>query len=308
MSRQQKSVASMLTPLDDLFTTQEERDDRQLERVRIIPLEELRPFKDHPFKNLEGEEMDRLTESIRRFGSITPGLARPLEEGGYELVSGHRRLEACRRLGLETMPVIVREMTDDEAVIAMVDANLQREHILPSEKAFAYKMKLEALNHQGQTSGQVGQKWSRDQMAENGDDSSRQIQRFIRLTYLLPELLDMVDQGRIAFTPAVSLSYLKPEEQRWVLEEVEVNACTPSVGQAYHLKEESQAGRLTRELTVEMMAREKPNQREAVRVPWERLRGAVPEDYDAKHREEFIVKACEYYAKYLRRQRDRDAR
>ncbi len=308
MSRQQKSVASMLTSLDDLFTTQEERDDRQLERVRIIPLEELRPFKDHPFKNLEGEEMERLTESIRQFGSITPALARPLEEGGYELVSGHRRLEACRRLGMETMPVIVREMTDDEAVIAMVDANLQREHILPSEKAFAYKMKLEALNHQGQTSGRVGQKWSRDQMAENGDDSSRQIQRFIRLTYLLPELLDMVDQGRIAFTPAVSLSYLKPEEQSWVLEEVEANACTPSVGQAYHLKEESQAGRLTRELAAEMMAREKPNQREAVRVPWERLRGAVPEDYDAKHREEFIVKACEYYAKYLRRQRDRDAR
>ena len=305
MSRQQKSVASMLTSLDDLFTTQEERDDRQLERVRIIPLEELRPFKDHPFKTLEGEEMDRLTESVRQFGSITPALARPLEEGGYELVSGHRRLEACRRLGLETMPVIVREMTDDEAVIAMVDANLQREHILPSEKAFAYKMKMEALSHQGQTCGQVGHK-SRDTISE--DESGRQVQRFIRLTYLLPELLDMVDQGRIAFTPAVSLSYLKPEEQRWVLEAIEANACTPSVGQAYHLKEESQAGRLTRELTAEMMAREKPNQREAVRVPWERLRGAVPEDYDAKHREEFIVKACEYYAKHLRRQRDRDAR
>ena len=307
MSRQQKSVASMLTSLDDLFTTQEERDDRQLERVRIIPLEELRPFKDHPFKNLEGEEMDRLTESIRQFGSITPALARPLEEGGYELVSGHRRLEACRRLGLETMPVIVREMTDDEAVIAMVDANLQREHILPSEKAFAYKMKMEAMKHQGKTSRQlVGKLETADAIAQ--DESGRQVQRFIRLTYLLPELLDMVDQGRIAFTPAVSLSYLKPEEQRWVLEEVEANACTPSVGQAYHLKEESQAGRLTRELTVEMMAREKPNQREAVRVPWERLRGAVPEDYDAKHREEFIVKACEYYAKYLRRQRDKDAR
>ena len=305
MSKQQKSVASMLTSLDDLFTTQEERDDRQLERVRIIPLEELRPFKDHPFKKLEGEEMDRLTESIRQFGSITPALARPLEEGGYELVSGHRRLEACRRLGLETMPVIVREMTDDEAVIAMVDANLQREHILPSEKAFAYKMKMEALSHQGQTCGQVGHK-SRDTISE--DESGRQVQRFIRLTYLLPELLDMVDQGRIAFTPAVSLSYLKPEEQRWVLEEVEANACTPSVGQAYHLKEESQAGRLTREMTAEMMAREKTNQREAVRVPWERLRGAVPEDYDAKRREEFIVKACEYYAKYLRRQRDKDAR
>ena len=309
MSKQQKSVASLLTPLDDLFTTQEERDDRQLERVRNIPLEELHPFKDHPFKNLEGEEMDRLTESIRQFGSITPALARPLEEGSYELVSGHRRLEACRRLGQETMPVIVREMTDDEAVIAMVDANLQREHILPSEKAFAYKMKMEAMKHQGVTSSQVGTKLrTADRIAQEDGDSRNQIHRYIRLTYLLPELLDMVDQGRIAFTPAVSLSYLKPEEQSWVLEEVEANACTPSVGQAYHLKEESQAGRLTRELAAEMMAREKPNQREAVRVPWERLRGAVPEDYDAKHREEFIVKACEYYAKYLRRQRDRDAR
>ena len=309
MSRQQKSVASMLTSLDDLFTTQEERDDRQLERVRIIPLEELRPFKDHPFKTLEGEEMDRLTESIRQFGSITPVLARPLEGGGYELVSGHRRLEACRRLGLETMPVIVREMTDDEAVIAMVDANLQREHILPSEKALAYKMKRDAMEHQGATSPQVGEKLlTVEKIGKDAGDSKNQVLRYIRLTYLLPELLDMVDQGRIAFTPAVSLSYLKPEEQRWVLEAIEANACTPSVGQAYHLKEESQAGRLTRELTAEMMAREKPNQREAVRVPWERLRGAVPEDYDAKHREEFIVKACEYYAKYLRRQRDRDDR
>ena len=205
--------------------------------------------------------------------------------------------------------MIVREMTDDEAVIAMVDANLQREHILPSEKAFAYKMKMEALSHQGATSRQVGEKLlSVTRIGRDSDESERQVHRYIRLTYLLPELLDMVDQGRIAFTPAVSLSYLKPEEQRWVLEEVGANACTPSVGQAYHLKEGSQAGRLTREMTAEMMAREKPNQREAVRVPWERLRGAVPEDYDAKRREEFIVKACEYYAKYLRRQRDKDAR
>ena len=279
-------------------------------RAAVIPVKDLHPFEGNPYKVREGEELDALTESIQERGVLAPLIVRPMADAamGYEVISGHRRLAACQRLDMESVPVVVQPMTDDEAAIAVVDANLQREHILPSEKAFAYKMKLEALNHQGQTSGQVGQKWSRDQMAENGDDSSRQIQRYIRLTYLLPELLDMVDQGRIAFTPAVSLSYLKPEEQRWVLEEVEANACTPSVGQAYHLKEESQAGRLTREMTAEMMAREKPNQREAVRVPWERLRGAVPEGYDAKHREEFIVKACEYYAKYLRRQRDRDAR
>ena len=280
-------------------------------KAAVIPVKDLHPFKGNPYKVREGEEMDALTESIQERGVLAPLIVRPMADAAmsYEVISGHRRLAACQRLDMESVPVIVQPMTDDEAAIAVVDANLQREHILPSEKAFAYKMKLEALKHQGVTSSQVGTKLrTADRIAQEDGDSRNQIHRFIRLTYLLPELLDMVDQGRIAFTPAVSLSYLKPEEQSWVLEEVEANACTPSVGQAYHLKEESQAGRLTRELAAEMMAREKPNQQEAVRVPWERLRGAVPEDYDAKHREEFIVKACEYYAKYLRRQRDRDAR
>ena len=283
-------------------------------RAAVIPVKDLHPFEGNPYKVREGEEMDALTESIQERGVLAPLIVRPMADAalGYEVISGHRRLVACQRLDMESAPVIVQPMTDDEAAIAVVDANLQREHILPSEKAFAYKMKAEALNHQGKrtdlTSEQNAPKLSTEVIAEQERTSKDTIKRYIRLTYLLPELLDMVDQGRIAFTPAVSLSYLKPEEQCWVLEAIEANACTPSVGQAYHLKEESQAGRLTRELTAEMMAREEPNQREAVRVPWERLRGAVPEDYDAKHREEFIVKACEYYAKYLRRQRDKDAR
>ena len=182
-----------LPTLDDLFTTQAERDDAKLERVKNIPLDELHPFKNHPFKILNNEEMERMIESIRKVGTITPALARPLPDGGYELISGHRRLAACQVLGIETMPVIVREMSDDEAVIAMVDANLQRETIMPSEKAFAYKMKLEAVKHQGVTSRQVGDKLlSVTQVSKDSDDSERQIQRYIRLTYLIPELLSMV--------------------------------------------------------------------------------------------------------------------
>ena len=283
-------------------------------KAAVIPVRDLHPFEGNPYKVREGEEMDALAGSIQERGVLAPLIVRPMADTamGYEVISGHRRLAACRRLDIGSVPVIIQPMTDDEAAIAVVDANLQREHILPSEKAFAYKMKAEALNHQGRrtdlTSEQNAPKLSTEVIAEQERTSKDTIKRFIRLTYLLPELLDLVDQGKIAFTPAVSLSYLRPEEQRWALEAMEANACTPSVGQAYHLKEESQAGRLTREMAAEMMAREKPNQREAVRVPWERLRGAVPEDYDARRREEFIVRACEHYARYLRRQRDKDAR
>ncbi len=289
---------------------------RKMERkTAIIPVRDLHPFEGNPYKVREDEEMDALTESIQGRGVLTPLIVRPMADAamGYEVISGHRRLAACRRLDMESVPVIVQPMTDDEAAIAVVDANLQREHILPSEKAFAYKMKLEAMSRQGErtdlTLSQVGKKLnSYEEIAKENGDSRNQIHRYIRLTYLLPELLELVDRGSIAFTPAVSLSYLKPEEQRWVLEEMEKNACSPSVSQAYHLKEKSQAATLTLEFTAELMEREKPNQREAVRVPWERLRGAVPESYDAKKREEFVVKACEHYARYLRRQRDRDAR
>ena len=219
-----------LPTLDDLFTTQAERDDAKLERVQNIPLSKLRPFKNHPFKVQNNEEMERMIESIRKVGTITPALARPLPDGGYELISGHRRLAACQVLGIETMPVIVREMSDDEAVIAMVDANLQRETILPSEKAFAYKMKLEAIKHQGVTSRQVGEKLlSVTQVSKDSDDSERQIQRYIRLTYLIPELLSMVDDNKIAFNPAVEISYLDRDEQLTLLDAINMNDCTHRV-------------------------------------------------------------------------------
>ena len=229
-----------LPTLDDLFTTQAERDDAKLERVQNIPLDKLHPFKNHPFKILNNEEMERMIESIRKVGTITPALARPLPDGGYELISGHRRLAACQVLGFETMPVIVREMSDDEAVIAMVDANLQRETILPSEKAFAYKMKLEAIKHQGVTSRQVGEKLlSVTQVSKDSDDSERQIQRYIRLTYLIPELLSMVDDNKIAFNPAVEISYLDREEQLTLLDAINMNDCTPSHAQSIRLKKMS---------------------------------------------------------------------
>ena len=232
-----------LPKLDDLFTTQEMRDDAKLERVQNIPLSELHPFKEHPFKVQNNEEMERMIESIRKVGAITPALARPLPDGGYELISGHRRLAACQVLGIETMPVIVREMSDDEAVIAMVDANLQRETILPSEKAFAYKMKLEAIKHQGVASAQVGQKLlSVEIVADDAGESRNQIKRYIRLTYLIPELLSMVDENKIAFNPAVEISYLEQSEQRVLLDAMELNDCTPSHAQSIRLKKLSQDG------------------------------------------------------------------
>ena len=220
-----------LPTLDDLFSTQAERDDAKLERVRNIPLAELHPFKGHPFKVQNNEEMQRMIESIRKVGAITPALARPLPDGGYELISGHRRLAACQVLGVEAMPVIVRELSDDEAVIAMVDANLQRETILPSEKAFAYKMKLDAIKHQGVTSAQVGQKLlSVEKVADDAGESRNQIKRYIRLTYLIPELLSMVDDGKIAFNPAVELSYLDSYQQRAVLERRKLRDCIDFAG------------------------------------------------------------------------------
>ena len=215
-----------LPTLDDLFTTQEMRDDAKLERVQNIPLAELHPFKHHPVKVQNNEEMERMIESIRKVGAITPALARPLPDGGYELISGHRRLAACQVLRIDTMPVIVREMSDDEAVIAMVDANLQRETILPSEKAFAYKMKLEAIKHQGVASAQVGQKLlSVEIVADDAGESRNQIKRYIRLTYLIPELLSMVDENKMAFNPAVEISYLEQSEQRVLLDAMELKMC-----------------------------------------------------------------------------------
>ncbi|MDD6568526.1 MAG: ParB/RepB/Spo0J family partition protein [Eubacteriales bacterium] len=296
-----------LPTLDDLFTTQAERDDAKLERVKNIPLNELHPFKNHPFKILNNEEMERMIESIRKVGTITPALARPLPDGGYELISGHRRLAACQVLGIETMPVIVREMSDDEAVIAMVDANLQRETILPSEKAFAYKMKLEAIKHQGVTSRQVGEKLlSVTQVSKDSDDSERQIQRYIRLTYLIPELLSMVDDNKIAFNPAVEISYLDRDEQLTLLDAINMNDCTPSHAQSIRLKKMSQDGLLTADGVYAVLSEEKPNQREQIKLPRDELRKYFPQNYSDEQIKRDILKGLELLKR--QRERNRDAR
>ena len=294
-------------PIDAIFSTQAERDDALLERVHNIPIEELRPFRDHPFKIQSGEEMDKMIESIRKVGAITPALARPLEDGGFELISGHRRFAACQVLGLKTMPVIVREMTDDEAVIAMVDANLQRETILPSEKAFAYRMKMDALKHQGRsTLGQVGPNWSASTIAEQSDDSERQVKRYIRLTYLIPELLNKVDEGKIAFSPAVEISFLTEDEQRILLDAIELNDCTPSHAQSIRLKKLSQDCVLTKEQIYEIMAEEKPNQQEHLRFRREDFNGYFPKSYTEQQIKKDILKGLELLHRH--RQRNKDAR
>lgn len=296
-----------LPTLDDLFTTQAERDDAKLERVKNIPLDELHPFKNHPFKILNNEEMERMIESIRKVGTITPALARPLPDGGYELISGHRRLAACQVLGIETLPVIVREMSDDEAVIAMVDANLQRETILPSEKAFAYKMKLEAIKHQGVTSRQVGEKLlSVTQVSKDSDDSERQIQRYIRLTYLISELLSMVDDNKIAFNPAVEISYLDGEEQLTLLDAINMNDCTPSHAQSIRLKKMSQDGLLTADAVYAILSEEKPNQKEQIKLPRDELRKYFPQNYSDEQIKRDILKGLELLKR--QRERNRDAR
>ena len=296
-----------LPTLDDLFTTQEMRDDAKLERVQNIPLSELHPFKDHPFKVQNNEEMERMIESIRKVGAITPALARPLPDGGYELISGHRRLAACQVLGIETMPVIIREMSDDEAVIAMVDANLQRETILPSEKAFAYKMKLEAIKHQGVASAQVGQKLlSVEIVADDAGESRNQIKRYIRLTYLIPELLSMVDENKIAFNPAVEISYLEQSEQRVLLDAMELNDCTPSHAQSIRLKKLSQDGVLDDQMIYAVMSEEKPNQQEHIKFKREDLKKYFPAGYTDEQMRRDIIKGLELLKR--QRERNRDAR
>ena len=294
-------------PIDAIFSTQAERDDARLERVHNIPLEELHPFKDHPFKIQSGEEMDRMIESIRKVGAITPALARPLEDGGFELISGHRRFAACQVLGLKTMPVIVREMTDDEAVIAMVDANLQRETILPSEKAFAYRMKLEAIKHQGRsTSTQLAQKLSVQVIGDEAGESKDQVRRYIRLTYLIPELLTKVDEGKIAFSPAVEISFLTEDEQRILLDAIELNDCTPSHAQSIRLKKLSQDCVLTKDQIYEIMSEEKPNQQEHLRFRREDFNGYFPKSYTEQQIKKDILKGLELLHRH--RQRNRDAR
>lgn len=307
MTKRKSDFTLQMNSLDEQFSSQEERDDAKLERVKEIPLTELHPFKDHPFKIQNDDEMKRLMESIQKFGTLTPALARPLPEGGYELISGHRRLAACQVLGIETMPVIIREMSDDEAVIAMVDANLQREHILPSEKAFAYKMKLEAIKHQGITSRQVGEKLlSVTQVSKESDDSERQVQRYIRLTYLIPELLEMVDDGKIAFNPAVEISYLEQSEQRVLLNAMELNDCTPAHAQAIRLKKLSQEGVLQDQTIYDILAEQKPNQQEQYKFKREDIRKYFPKSYTDKQVCDTVIKLLEQWQR--RRERDRDSR
>lgn len=295
-----------LTKLDDLFTTQEQRDDAKRERVQNIPLCELHPFKNHPFKVQNDEEMKRMIESIKKVGAITPAVARPIN-GGYEIISGHRRLAAYQELGLETMPVIVRDMTDDEAVIAMVDANLQRETVLPSEKAFAFKMKLDAIKHQGVASAQVGQKLlSVEKVAEDAGESRNQIKRYIRLTYLIPELLAMVDDGKIAFNPAVEISYLSKDEQRILLDAMDLNDCTPSHAQSIRLKKLSQEGSLNSQIIYGIMSEEKPNQKEQIKFKRDDFKKYFPPNYTDEQMRKDILKGLELLRK--QRERNRDTR
>jgi ParB family chromosome partitioning protein len=268
--------------------------------VENIPLAELTPFRNHPFKVKDDAEMMQLIKSIADFGVLVPALARPTENG-YELISGHRRMAACKALEMATMPVIIRSMTDEEAIIAMVDSNLQREHILPSEKAFAYKMKMEAIAHRGVTCGQVGHK-SRDTVSDT--ESGRTVQRYIRLTNLVPELLNLMDEGKIAFSVGVELSYLDDRLQYDLLNIIQRDDHTPSYSQAWHMHEQVKSGALDRRSLESIMAQEKANQRETVKISAERLRSVLPSGCDAKKAEDFIVKACEHYKKYLQRQRD----
>ena len=307
MKLKEQTIDLGLSGYDELFMTERERADTRKPKVEELPLTELTPFKDHPFKVKNDAEMAELMKSIADTGVLSPALARPNEGGGYELISGHRRLAACKALGMDTMPVIIRKLTDEEAVITMVDSNLQREHILPSEKAFAYKMKLDALKHQGKSSGQLGQKWSRDELSDT--DSGRQIQRYIRLTNLIPEILQMVDDGRIALTPAVELSYLQPSEQETLFSIMDCDEVTPSLSQAQRLRRMSEEQRFTDSAVMQLMSEVKGNQVEYVKVPVDKLRSYFRPDTSMKQMTETLVKAMEFYNKHLERQRlDRDAR
>ena len=280
------------------------------EKITYISIESLEPFPDQPFKPRSGQENQELEESIRQQGTIEPLVIRPLSENKYQIISGHRRVEACRKLGIHEVPAVIREMSDDQAVCMMVDANLQREHLLPSEKAFAYKMKMEAMGRQGQrtdlTLGQVGPKLRTDEkIAREGMDSARQIKRYIRLTCLIPDLLQMVDEGKISFTPAVELSYLSEQEQRQLLTAMTYEDCTPSLSQACRLKKLSQEYSLTPQMIESLMTEEKANQKQMLKVPVERIQKYAPKA-SGKELEDFVVKACEHYRKYLQRRQNRE--
>ena len=309
MKLKNQTIDLALSGYDELFMTKQERADTRKPKVEELPLTELTPFKNHPFKVKNDAEMAELMKSIADAGVLSPALARPKEGGGYELISGHRRLAACKALGMDTMPVIVRKLTDEEAVITMVDSNLQREHILPSEKAFAYKMKLDALKHQGKSSAQVAQKLSVEIVGEAAGESKDQVRRYIRLTNLIPEILQMVDDGRIALTPAVELSYLQPSEQETLFSVMDCDEVTPSLSQAQRLRRMSEEQRFTDSAVMQLMSEVKGNQVEYVKVPVDKLRSFFRPDTSMKQMTETLVKAMDFYNKHLERQRrDRDAR
>ena len=299
-----------LKGLDDLFSTEENRQEEQREQVQQIPIDELHPFTNHPFKVLDDEAMTRTVESIAQYGVLAPLIARPRPEGGYEIISGHRRQYAAKLAGLETLPVIVRQMSDDATVILMVDSNLQREHILPSERAFAYKMKLDALKNQGVrsdlTSCQVCTKFRADEsLAENSGESARNVQRFIRLTNLVPELLDMVDEKKIAFNPAVELSYLDESQQRDFLEAMEDTQNAPSLSQAQRLKKLAQEGHFSYDVAFAVMGEEKKDELDKVVIKNDTLRKYFPRSYTPKQMEDTIIKLLEQWQRKLQRQNER---
>ena len=300
----------VLKSVDDIFQTEENRADAQRERVQEIPLDQLKPFKNHPFKVRDDQRMLDTVDSIREYGVLVPAIARPNPEGGYELISGHRRKRGCEMAGLQTMPVIIRNLDDDAAVLVMVDSNIQREELLPSERAFAYKMKLEALKHQGArmdlTSCQVGTKLRADEkLAESVNESARTVQRFIRLTELISELLEMVDERKLAFNPAVEVSYLKRDEQRMLLEAMDAEQTTPSLSQAQRLKKFSQEGKLTEEAMSAIMSEEKKSDMDKVTLRSDTLRKYFPKSYTPKQMEQTIIKLLDVWQKQRQKNQER---
>lgn len=300
----------VLKSVDDIFQTEENRADAQRERVQEIPLDQLKPFKNHPFKVRDDQRMLDTVDSIREYGVLVPAIARPDPEGGYELISGHRRKRGCEMAGLQTMPVIIRDLDDDAAVLVMVDSNIQREELLPSERAFAYKMKLEALKHQGArsdvTSSQLGTKLRADELlAQQAGESRNQVQRFIRLTELISELLDMVDERKLAFNPAVEVSYLKRDEQRMLLEAMDAEQTTPSLSQAQRLKKFSQEGRMTEEAMSAIMSEEKKSDMDKVTLRSDTLRRYFPKSYTPKQMEQTIIKLLDVWQKQRQKNQER---
>ena len=298
-----------LKGLDDLFSTEENRQEEQREQVQQIPIDELHPFTNHPFKVLDDEAMTRTVESIAQYGVLAPLIARPRPEGGYEIISGHRRQYAAKLAGLDTLPVIVRQMSDDAAVILMVDSNLQREHILPSERAFAYKMKLDAIKNQGArsdlTSTQVAQKLSVEKVGDDAGVSKDTIRRFIRLTNLVPELLDMVDEKKISFNPAVELSYLDESQQRAFLEAMDGTQNAPSVSQAQQLKKMAQCGEFTYEKAFDILGQEKKSEQDTVTIKNDILRKYFPRSYTPRQMEEKIIQLLDAWQKKQQRHNER---